>query len=106
MRPRVRNRVAAALIAVSAAVLLMPTLAAAASVAGGPSAISRSIKHVFVIVQEGHTFDSYFATFPGADGADPNRVRVPADPQNPDLDLALRHQVGQPDQVEVPRAKC
>ena len=40
----------------------------AALVAGG--AASR-IKHVFVIVQEGHTFDNYFGTYPGVNGISP-----------------------------------
>jgi phospholipase C len=34
-------------------------------VAGGAA---DKIKHVFVIVQEGHTFDSYFGTYPGVNG--------------------------------------
>jgi phospholipase C len=39
---------------------------------------SNLIKHVFVIVQEGHTFDNYFANYPGADG-------IPAGVVSPDL---------------------
>jgi phospholipase C len=31
------------------------------------SALQSRIKHVFVIVQENHSFDNYFGTFPGAD---------------------------------------
>ena len=27
------------------------------------------IQHVVIIVKENHTFDNYFGTFPGADGA-------------------------------------
>lgn len=34
------------------------------------------IKHLVVIVQEGHTFDSYFGTFPGARGI-PSNVSLP-----------------------------
>ena len=34
------------------------------------------IKHVIVIMQENRSFDSYFGTFPGADGIPPN-VCVP-----------------------------
>ena len=29
----------------------------------------RPIKYVFLLFKENHTFDNYFATFPGADGA-------------------------------------
>jgi phospholipase C len=37
------------------------------------------IKHVFVIVQENHTFDNYFGTFPGANGL-PSGLSMPVDP--------------------------
>src|SRR5215475_5963104 len=38
------------------------------------------IKHIIVIMQENRSFDSYFGTFPGADGI-PNGVCLP-DPRN------------------------
>jgi len=56
------------------------------------------IKHVIVIMQENRTFDSYFGTFPGANGL-PKNVCVP-DPAGPcvkpfhdgnDLNLSLIH---------------
>jgi phospholipase C len=37
------------------------------------------IKHVFVIMQENHTFDNYFGTYPGADGL-PAGLSMPIDP--------------------------
>jgi phospholipase C len=40
------------------------------------------IKHVFVIMQENHTFDNYFGSFPGADGL-PIGASVPVDPAQP-----------------------
>jgi phospholipase C len=40
-----------------------------AVLAGGAAS---KIKHVFVIVQEGHTFDSYFGTYPGVNGISGN----------------------------------
>jgi len=40
------------------------------------------IKHVFVLMQENHTFDNYFGTFPGADGLR-NLCGVPTNPQDP-----------------------
>ena len=46
-----------------------------------PNAASTKIKHVFVIVEEGHSFDNYFGTFPGADGIVPAKVQVPVDPR-------------------------
>src|SRR5258706_15265270 len=39
------------------------------------------IRHVIVIMQENRSFDSYFGTFPGADGI-PKNVCIP-DPQKP-----------------------
>src|SRR5579859_1367359 len=33
------------------------------------AAVASKIKHVFIIFKENHTFDNYFATFPGAEGA-------------------------------------
>jgi phospholipase C len=38
------------------------------AMASDPRAPSSPIKHVVVIVQENHTFDNYFGTFPGANG--------------------------------------
>ena len=40
---------------------------------------SSKIKHVFVIMQENHTFDNYFGTYPGADGL-PASLSIPIDP--------------------------
>ena len=37
----------------------------------------QKIKHVIIIVQENRSFDSYFGTYPGADGI-PRRDGVPA----------------------------
>ena len=49
-------------------------LLVAASCSGGPAVVDQGgngihkIKHVVVIMQENRSFDSYFGTFPGADG--------------------------------------
>lgn len=73
-------------------------LAPAPGVAAGPDPLlANRIQHLFVIVQEGHTFDSYFATYPGADGADPNLASVPADPTVAGSPLVpLAHLEGRP----------
>jgi len=42
---------------------IQPSLAAAET-----AAVANPIKHIVVIVQENHTFDNYFGTFPGANG--------------------------------------
>lgn len=41
------------------------------------------IKHFVVIMQENHTFDNYFGTYPGANGF-PDGTKMPVDPKNPD----------------------
>ena len=43
------------------------------------SGAASRIKHVFVIVQENHTFDNYFGTFPGANGLPPG-ISLPVNP--------------------------
>jgi phospholipase C len=40
------------------------------------------IKHFVVLMQQNHTFDNYFGTYPGADGI-PAGTCMPADPANP-----------------------
>ena len=51
-----------------------PTASTIEQVAGGPTGTYvvengiHKIKHVIVVMQENRSFDSYFGTFPGADG--------------------------------------
>ncbi len=40
------------------------------------------IQHLVVLMQENHTFDNYFGTYPGADGL-PAGTQMPVDPTNP-----------------------
>lgn len=49
---------------------------AAASVSHAPRT---PIEHFIVLMQEDHTFDNYFGTYPGADGI-PAQTKVPVDP--------------------------
>ena len=42
------------------------------------------IEHVVIIVKENHTFDNYFATFPGANGADLHKHASNPPPDDPD----------------------
>jgi phospholipase C len=46
------------------------------------TAAAAKIKHVFVLMQENHTFDNYFGTFPGADGIR-SACGVPTNPADP-----------------------
>jgi phospholipase C len=66
--------------AVVAAGLLTAVAMPAAAAPVAPQEASSKIKHVFVIVEEGHTFDNYFATYPGADGVDPKAAGLHAIP--------------------------
>lgn len=48
------------------------------------------IQHVVVLMQEHHSFDSYFGTYPGADGI-PAGTCMPVDPGRPDLGCVKPH---------------
>jgi phospholipase C len=54
---------------------------------------AQKIQHVFVLVQENHTFDNYFGTFPGADGI-PANLKVPLDPLHPSAGTASPYHLG------------
>jgi phospholipase C len=47
------------------------------------AAAAAKLRHVFVIVQEGHTFDSYFGAYPNANGLPATRVSLFANPKIP-----------------------
>jgi phospholipase C len=73
-------------------VAVVVALAAGAAPAGAASGIHK-IRHVVIIMQENRSFDSYFGTYPGADGipglaANPGRVPCIPDP--------LRHRCMRP----------
>jgi phospholipase C len=82
MRHRRRSRLApASLLAVGAvAVVSLTVLAEQTSAGNSADAGIHKIKHVIVIMQENRSFDSYFGTFPGADGI-PAGACLP-DPRN------------------------
>jgi phospholipase C len=64
--------------------------------AGAPSASGSTVKpntpieHLVVLMQENHTFDNYFGTYPGADGI-PADVCMPIDPSNTALGCVKPH---------------
>jgi phospholipase C len=62
--------------AVSFTVALTLVLVPAAATASAHDSGIHRIKHVVVIMQENHSFDNYFGTFPGADGI-PGLARNP-----------------------------
>src|SRR5436309_10662105 len=66
------------------AAALIATSVACATAPAAPSGITK-IKHVVIIMQENRSFDSYFGTYPGADGipglaGHPGRVPCVRDP--------------------------
>ncbi|HUO73994.1 MAG TPA: alkaline phosphatase family protein [Solirubrobacteraceae bacterium] len=61
--------------ALACALAVTASAATAALAASGPQGIHK-IRHIVIIMQENRSFDSYFGTFPGADGI-PMRHDVP-----------------------------
>src|SRR5512139_202529 len=56
-----------------------PALADSSQTGNSPST---PIQHLVVLLQENHTFDNYFGTYPGVDGL-PAGINMPIDPKNP-----------------------
>ncbi len=54
---------------------------------------STPIKHFVYLMQENHSFDNYFGTYPGADGI-PADVCMPVDPETPGAGCVLPSHVG------------
>jgi phospholipase C len=67
------------------AVMLLPLLfqlvSGQASQAPDNHLPATPIQHLVVLMQENHTFDNYFGTYPGADGI-PAGTKMPVDPNN------------------------
>jgi phospholipase C len=79
MRRR-RSLLAAAGALVLLAAMLAPVAAPAyATMPRQAGQATTPIKHVIVLVQEGHSFDNYFGTYPGADGIS-SETCMPIDP--------------------------
>lgn len=62
---------------------LLTCTATAGAATASPHLRTTPIQHVIFIMQENRSFDSYFGTFPGANGL-PDGVCVPIDPANPE----------------------
>lgn len=58
---------------------LIPTASAQAGVARPDNESNTPIEHFIVLMQENHTFDNYFGTYPGANGI-PEGTCIPVDP--------------------------
>jgi phospholipase C len=51
------------------------------------------IQHLVVLMQENHSFDNYFGTYPGADGL-PANAQMPVDPKNPGAGSVVPWHIG------------
>jgi phospholipase C len=51
------------------------------------------IEHFLIIMQENHTFDNYFGTYPGANGFPPG-TRMPVDPEDPNTEYVEPWHIG------------
>ncbi|HEX6033054.1 MAG TPA: alkaline phosphatase family protein, partial [Anaerolineales bacterium] len=59
--------------------LLLPNASARAEVPNQSNKPNTPIEHFIVLMQENHTFDNYFGTYPGAEGF-PEGTCIPVDP--------------------------
>ncbi len=59
-----------------------PVLQVQAASSPGEVQAATPIQHLVVLLQENHSFDNYFGTYPGADGY-PAGTQMPIDPANP-----------------------
>lgn len=74
-----RRRLGSAAVIAAALLSLLPFTSGTAAAATGGHRPTTPIHHFLVLMQENHTFDSYFGTYPGADGI-PAGVCMPVDP--------------------------
>lgn len=61
--------------------LFLPTASSRAEAPVAPNMPNSPIQHLVVLMQENHTFDNYFGTYPGAEGI-PAGVCMPVNPTN------------------------
>ncbi len=58
-----------------------------------PRKTKTPIQHLIFILQENHTFDNYFGTYPGVDGL-PGNTKMPVDPTNPSAGYVTPWHIG------------
>src|SRR5215471_13151373 len=69
------------LLCVMIAAILLPNASAYADMPAQKTKAKTPIQHIVVLMQENHTFDNYFGTYPGADGIKPGTC-MPVNPQD------------------------
>ncbi len=62
--------------------ILLEVRPAISQVGGNPQQPATPIEHFVMVMQENHSFDNYFGTYPGADGF-PEGLKMPVDPNDP-----------------------
>ena len=63
------------------------------------------IRHFIVLMQENHSFDNYFGTYPGADGIPPDTC-IPIDPTNPDGPCVSPFHMGKVPVEDLPHSRA
>ena len=82
-----------AVLAVAAAALLVAAGAPAEAGAPDTPAPRTPIRHLVMLMQENHSFDNYFGTYPGVDGL-PAGVCMPVRPDKPERGCVKPHHLG------------
>jgi phospholipase C len=92
-----RHTIRAALLACAVVTGAIGGFTTGATAQTGPAAESlptaTPIKHFVTLMQENHTFDNYFGTYPGADGT-PSATCIPWDPTTPDKGCVEPYHLG------------
>jgi phospholipase C len=83
----------AVLALVAAGLLTTAAGSPAAAATPGPPAPRTPIRHLIMLMQENHSFDNYFGTYPGADGL-PAGVCMPVRPDKPERGCVKPHHLG------------
>ena len=78
--------------AIAVAAVLCAALVPSPALAADPPS-QTPIKHLLFLLQENHSFDNYFGTYPNADGIPPG-VCMPLDPTQPSLGCVKPYAVG------------
>lgn len=72
---------------------VLPVIPASAQAETNAAPTKTPIKHFIVLMQENHTFDNYFGTYPGANGI-PADTQMPVDPINSSAGVVIPWHIG------------
>jgi phospholipase C len=78
--------------------------ASATTTAGGQHEPSTPIEHFLVLMQENHSFDNYFGTYPGADGLPPATC-MPRNPEDPSTGCVQPFHMGSRPALDLPHSR-